>query len=170
MEDRFKFRAWFKGRDEYSIAEEAKMLYNIEKLYDGANFSSKDDIDESLGHVQCFGEMLYGRCDEGNNDEYIVMQCTGLKDKNGKLIYEGDLIEIIYGDTPNGFSSYGGKPEYTHVLGRVVYIFDSWKVKHTHPNDKEIVYVGLNWLIKNNSKEIVGNIYENSELINKETK
>ena len=72
MNDRFRFRAW--------NIEEKKMYYDAQNTYD-----------YMCGSPIIFAESF--SCLLTNNDEWIVEQCTGLKDKNSNLIYEGDLIK-----------------------------------------------------------------------------
>ena len=91
--------------------------------------------------------------------QHNIMQCTGLKDKNGKLIYEGDIVNQIYEDE-------------TIYKCEVVYNNCSFQLKHIE--DKNVNYINtpmycyaINYLGHYTEKrlEVIGNIYENKELL-----
>ena len=87
-----------------------------------------------------------------------IMQSTGLKDKNGVEIYEGDIVTRTH--KFNG--AYGET-----FTGKVIYNLDFARYEIIEPN-KYIGYKseGLrNILSELSDYEIIGNIYENPELL-----
>ena len=88
-------------------------------------------------------------------DEYILMQFTGLQDKNGKDIYEGDVVKW---DKDNHYNNCGGNCNTDRIE----------IVKYKEYGFEPFIYSdGYNGviMIDYNYCEVIGNIYENPELL-----
>lgn len=79
-------------------------------------------------------------------DSSTICQCTGLKDKNGKLIWENDIVETQY--------------------GKAVVVWDKseWRIKWI---DDLIWRKDLHYWVNDNSWriEVIGNKFDNPELL-----
>ena len=83
-------------------------------------------------------------------DESTICQCTGLKDKNGKLIWEGDIIECGVG------------------TAKVICDKSAWRIEWVKDSiwRKDLYY----WVREDKREvEVIGNIFDNPELLKSES-
>ena len=83
-----------------------------------------------------------------------LMQYTGLKDKNGKEIYEGDIVKYD--------EFWEGDCHYNSGVGQIL-----WDDEETgfYLTAKDTSFIDLFSLTRNLDAEVIGNIYENPELL-----
>ena len=116
-------------------------------------------------------DYIHDSCHNGGpqRGRFIVQQFTGLKDKSGEgnEVFEGDIFEVVFSDTPNGYRRLGRESTYIFIKAVVVFKFGQFAVEFMHPELKKIVYTNLSIFLKNDEKIVLGNIYENSEMIEK---
>ncbi len=96
-------------------------------------------IVKQLDYEVSFGSMTA----EGWIVPKFIMQYTGLKDKNGKEIYEGDIV--------NGEDGFGRS-----FIGAITYEAGVYYIRGIDQNRPIKIY---------HICEIIGNIYENPELL-----
>lgn len=122
-----RFRAWLK---------KDKEMIDVEEIH----FNN--------GNLDFIGDAITWMC---KNNDFVLMQSTGLMEKNGKEIFEGDILSIET-DEENV------RVEVSWDSKHALFVFESKKY-----NEKE----ALGELFEDNSYpfKIIGNIYENPELV-----
>lgn len=120
-----KFRAWDNA---------VNKMWNVETIY----------IEDEW--VKVNNGSIYGTTKDLVRD-YVLMQSTGLKDKNGVEIYEGDIVRYN-----RGISWSVEKFPYVVKNSMEGFVFEYGLIQHSL--SKKIEYV-----------TVIGNIYENPELL-----
>ena len=92
-------------------------------------------------------------------DKNTIGQYTGLHDKNGKEIYEGDIIEFSYDMFVGNFDTFVAKGKIVFEEG--AFYVEVFENERTTEDEAYLLYS-----INLDTIEVIGNIYEDKELLN----
>ena len=135
MEDRYLFKA--------------KRIDNGEWVQGYLVYNNRDKLYRIIMEIQ----YSTGTCITTDNaprvDSSTICQCTGLKDRNGNLIWENEIIKCKFG------------------IAVAVWDKSEWRIKLVKDNiwRKDLHY----WVVEDNQRtEVIGNKFDNPELLESE--
>ena len=92
----------------------------------------------------------------------ILLQYTGLRDKNGKEIYEGDIVKYTFDSPSSVYASESGLKVRIHKV-----FWSDWRSSFAIGNQWANNNL-FNYVRNGNRVEVIGNVYENKELLEEE--
>lgn len=153
MNREIKFRVWDRALNKMITKENVKGLLDTVNTGDcDTDYTySRDEwypAYDILIIFDYFEEIQYRYIEDTSTKRFELMQYTGLHDKNGKEIYEGDIIRI--------------KNSLIEIEGEVIFdtIDLSFKVYDKENDCKEMLWY------TNKEFEVIGNVFEKGILLN----
>ena len=142
MQDRFKFRAWHKKR---------KKMYDVLHFHT-ATWDNGGEWVTAKGFNIITQQYIHIQIEPKDS---FIMQCTGLKDKNGREIYDGDILKF---KLLEDFAAFGTNEKYVEIIAPVIYEYGGFFIEQSENS----IFLGQ---LPMSEIEVVGNIYENPELL-----
>ena len=145
-----KFRAWDKDYEKMTYFDDEDYEYKPPFVF------RLDQVFKKDSNYDDYEDFEYNDA----TDIVEVMQYTGLNDENEKEIYEGDIIEFSYDMFVGNFDTFVAK-------GKVVFEEGAFYVEvfENERTTKDEAY--LLYSINLDTIEVIGNIYDNPELLEK---
>ena len=135
-----RFRAWNKA---------TKEMYGADDII-AINFEEKEICVQTIYFEQGLPDSR--DLDYYDFDDIVLMQSTGMRDKNDREIFEGDIVKVTDGDERTNFPD-GGIGTICGLDGIFMWYIDGQ------------VHNGLFDISQEYYIEVIGNIYENQELL-----
>lgn len=148
MNERFSFRAWNRNQKKFTYWDKAELTFDCENKAVLA-FGMADDQKSYLSTYE------------------DLEQCSGLHDKNDKLIFEADIVKcLMVGQTARSY----------YQIGTIVFVDGCFEVYFEKPfQDRELgIKCGepvlrhreyVKCFACNNAVEIIGNIHDDPDLL-----
>ena len=90
------------------------------------------------------------------------MQYTGLKDKNGREIYEGDIVNFVDFDSTGGHRD---DREFTGVIKYQSGLYEIWNNNKSEFFESDGAFILNHAWLQDDEFEVIGNIYEHKHLL-----
>lgn len=144
-----KFRAWDKDYEKMTYFDDEDYEYKPPFVF------RLDQVFKKDNNYDDYEDFEYNDI----TDKVEIMQYTGLHDKNGKEIYEGDIIEFSYDMFIGNFDTFVAKGKIVFEEG--AFYVEVFENERTTEDEAYLLYS-----INLDTIEVIGNIYENEELLN----
>lgn len=157
MEDRYLFKAkrldngeWVQG---VPFEIEGKTVILIK---DNENLLRTHYLEENMWTAEIYAIEV---------DPPTICQCTGMKDKNGELIWENDIVH------KPSYTSYDFCANSEAYTGRIQYEYCGWSVEITKSDGSVCVSPIIEMIAFTEDTEhfeVIGNIFDNPDLLEME--